>query len=253
MDLITFPYYHIFRFNTSQPIHLIAYYSSQPDQTHKLLYHIDRWRLRKLQELQYTSIAVSRLINTPFSWNQQVQPLTNTPIKCAILAGAVIGSFSWNPLMEAYWLTPAFWYSSLILSILGVIQSAQQLAVLQLLGPPSSSSIKTDHKDLSERDNIRRYLPIMLSEVSRPPQTDAETLGQEAAAAADVGEWKPRWKMIFTWQCPIMFMSYSVMFFILGLTIFVCTPLVREKEWGTGSNVSNLMGQPASHQSIDYF
>lgn len=53
-----------------------------------------------------------------------------------------------------------------------------------------------------------------------------------------IGEWKPRWKMMFIWQCPIMFMSYSVLFFLAGLTIFVCTPLIRWNGWNTGSNVS---------------
>ena len=53
-----------------------------------------------------------------------------------------------------------------------------------------------------------------------------------------VGVWKPRWKMVFTWQCPVMFMSYSVCFYLVGLTIFVCTPLIRGSEWNTGANVS---------------
>lgn len=53
-----------------------------------------------------------------------------------------------------------------------------------------------------------------------------------------VGSWKPRWKMVFTWQCPMMFMSYSVCLFLLGLTMFVCTPLIRGDDWGPASNVS---------------
>ena len=44
--------------------------------------------------------------------------------------------------------------------------------------------------------------------------------------------------MVFTWQCPTMFLAYSVCFFLAGLTIFVCTPLIRRKPWGTDSNVS---------------
>ena len=58
------------------------------------------------------------------------------------------------------------------------------------------------------------------------------------ASNTGVGLWKPRWKMIFTWQCPMMFMSYSVCLFGLGLTMFVCTPLIQGDPWSTDSDVS---------------
>ena len=51
----------MFRFNTYQPIILIAAYASTPGKRHKLLYHLDRWRTRKLSELQFISIGVSHL------------------------------------------------------------------------------------------------------------------------------------------------------------------------------------------------
>ena len=35
-----------------------------------------------------------------------------------------------------------------------------------------------------------------------------------------------------------MFMAYSVCFFLAGLTLFVCTPLIRRDKWNTSSNVS---------------
>lgn len=80
---------------------------------------------------------------------------------------------------------------------------------------------------------VRNYLPLMLTEVKR----SGRALRLESE---DIGVWKPRWKMVFTWQCPIMSMAYSVCFFLAGLTIFVCTPLIRRKPWGTESNVSCL-------------
>jgi hypothetical protein len=47
--------------------------------------------------------------------------------------------------------------------------------------------------------------------------------------------------MVFTWQCPVMFMSYSVCLFLLGLTMLVITPLIRYREqgWSGESTVSN--------------
>lgn len=113
-------------------------------------------------------------------------------------------------------------------SILGILLSAQQTAVLDLLGPPR---VYTNSR--SAKADIRRYLPLMLTEVRK--------LGYESESQPEVsgvGFWEPRWKMVFTWQCPIMFMSYSVCLFLLGLTMFVCTPLIRGDEWSPASNVS---------------
>lgn len=61
VNLGTLPYYRLFQFNTYQPIILIAAYTSSPGNFHKVVYHLDRWRTRKLSELQFTSIAVSCL------------------------------------------------------------------------------------------------------------------------------------------------------------------------------------------------
>ena len=43
--------------------------------------------------------------------------------------------------------------------------------------------------------------------------------------------------MVFTWQAPVMFMSYSVCAFLGGLTILVCSPFLRGDKWGSGHNV----------------
>ena len=59
VNIATLLYYRVFRFNTLQPILLIAAYTSQPEGNHKVLYHLDRWRTRKLSELQFISVAVS--------------------------------------------------------------------------------------------------------------------------------------------------------------------------------------------------
>jgi len=141
----------------------------------------------------------------------------------------VIGSFSWTGIKDAYWLASAFWFSSLILSILGILLPAQQITVLRLLGKPSASSKHA----LNTTEEIRRFLPLFLTKKEEPsPRTGLYPGSNE------LGEWRPRWKMVFTWQCPIMFMSYSVCFFSAGLTIYVCTPLIRRDSWSANSNVS---------------
>ncbi len=149
----------------------------------------------------------------------------------AILAAATIGSFSWGAIADAYWLASAFWYSSLILSILGLLLAAQQVSVLQLLGKPPTLV----GEGYAEKEGVRRFLPLILTEV-RPRQSRIDS----TSSFDSVGEWRPRWKMVFIWQCPFMFLSYSVCFFLAGLTLFVCTPLIRGDKWNTGSNVSFL-------------
>ena len=152
--------------------------------------------------------------------------------QCAILAAAVIGSFSWNAVPDVYWLAPAFWYSSLVLSVLGILLSAQQISILDLLGVP-----QTYRSPCSTQVEIRRYLPLFLTEV-RQRRFEANSQTDEEG----IGVWKPRWTMVFTWQCAIMFMSYSVCLYLAGLSIFVCTPLIRRDEWSTDGNVSLRQG-----------
>ena len=136
-------------------------------------------------------------------------------------------------MLEAYWLASAFWYSSLVLSILGILMAAQQTSVLHLLGKPAPSAVD----DCLEKTNMHRFLPLILTE--KRPQIP------RSARSLDLGggnkKWRPRWKMVFIWQCPIMFMSYSVCFFLIGLTLFVCTPLIRADSWNTACNVGSAM------------
>lgn len=151
--------------------------------------------------------------------------------QCAILAAAVIGSFSWNSVSDAYWLAPALWHCSLVLSILGILLSAQQVAVLNLMGElPTRSTLPLATAD------VRRYLVLMLSEIGQQELERESQLRRNG-----LGVWKPRWKMVFVWQCPIMFMSYSVCLFLAGLTVLVCTPLIRGGDWSTDANVSFTM------------
>lgn len=145
------------------------------------------------------------------------------------MAAATIGSFSWNAVGDAYWLASAFWYSSLVLSVLAILLAAQQIAVLQLLGKPP----KLPNGGYPEKADVRRFLLLILREVKYRGSRTGSVSDSES-----VGEWKPRWKMVFIWQCPSMFLSYSVCFFLVGLTLFVCTPLIRGDKWDTASNVS---------------
>jgi hypothetical protein len=121
---------------------------------------------------------------------------------------------------EAYWLTHGFWHSSLILAILGILLSASEMTVLHILGP-----LHSNRRENVGNGAFKRYKPLLLSQERNDGQV-----------------YTPRWKMVFTWQGPLMFMSYSVCTFLAGLTILVCTPFIREGgEWSAGHSVRSRL------------
>ena len=107
-------------------------------------------------------------------------------------------------------------------AILGILLSAQQAAVLHLLG-----NIPKDAALPESTVIVNRYLPLLITGSRRAVGLES---GQEKIRTATPCE--PRWHMVFTWQCPVMFMSYSVCTFLFGLTVLVITPLIHLREHG---------------------
>ncbi|KAF1851255.1 uncharacterized protein K460DRAFT_382724 [Cucurbitaria berberidis CBS 394.84] len=194
--IATLPYYRLYHFNTIDPLKNIATLASESPPNAKTLQRaVSSWRSRKLGELQFITIS------------------------CTVLAAAVIGAFSWTTIENAYWLTHAFWHSSLILAILCILLSASEITVLHLLGPLQSIS-----QSFRDANTVERYKPLLLS------------FGTD-----NIPKYVPRKKMVVTWQGPLMFMSYSVCTFLAGLTILVCTPFIRHgRNWTTGHNIATM-------------
>lgn len=97
-------------------------------------------------------------------------------------------------------------------SVCGILIAAQQISLLTLLGdlPPDQHA--------ASATKVRRHLGQLFCEVD--------------------GQWRLSWRMIFTWQVPMMFIGYSFLFYFIGLTVVVCTPLIRREEWGPNIYVS---------------
>lgn len=57
--VLTLSYYRLYQFNTIHPIQRLAALTEQTQNTKTILYFIRQWRVRKLAELQFVSIAVS--------------------------------------------------------------------------------------------------------------------------------------------------------------------------------------------------
>jgi hypothetical protein len=125
----------------------------------------------------------------------------------------------------------------MLLCFLGILLASQQISVLEILGDIPSSS------EDSHRDEIMANYRLMLIERVREPQ---EIMGEFQKG------WRPRWAMVFIWQCPTMFMSYSFVLFILGLSMFVCTPLIHKDAWGPESDVRRYIAviSPLTYSEI---
>lgn len=101
-------------------------------------------------------------------------------------------------LNSRHWSGPACWYSSIVLSIVAVLSGAQQVILLD-------SFLLTE--SLAAREHLCRR-----SE-------------------------GPNWIAVFAWQTPLMFLSYSLIFYIAGLTSYVASPVALNVQWDGDAKV----------------
>ena len=266
-DVLTLPYYRFYRQNTLLPILSIAqsvdelhaanpyHFTSSPPEpttqpdtqrppstpahacTEDLIFgELKRWRQRKLDELRLVMVAST------------------------LLSAAVIGCFSWNLNAEnQHWIGPASWHASLVLSTFAILLASSEQFIF--------NTIQNSKKDRKLETELAMILSIN-HDVRHEPKTEDEgdvwgrrTSGDMRDLEAEAGlsviaglnsrvavgenittekvqkSWWPtklppvgiRWHMVFTWQAPMMLMAYSVVAFLVGLTVFVCTPLYDEE------------------------
>ena len=43
--------------------------------------------------------------------------------------------------------------------------------------------------------------------------------------------------MVFAWQCPLMFLSYALIFYLAGLTSYVVSPVAKSGVWDDDAKV----------------
>jgi len=100
---------------------------------------------------------------------------------------------------HAFWLAKVLWYWSLSLSIFSLISST----IDQLLEWLPSEQ----QEDMSE-DRRKAVLGLLVE------QHRGEL------------NLSPRWVMVWVWQCPVMLMSWSWVFFYGGLLLHILTPVL---------------------------
>ncbi|KAK4224828.1 hypothetical protein QBC38DRAFT_370112, partial [Podospora fimiseda] len=227
-NLITLPYYRFYRENTLFPVLTIAQCVRDRQSPEIISAKISNWRERKLSEYQFITVAST------------------------LLSAAVIGCFSWAPRDTEHWLGPGSWYASLVLSMTSVLLASSQAFIFSAIKGTSSESrgdrlslsrelemilrVRGVHDDyegiwngsderrvvdeslsLGDRDNLNKGGKLRMM---KPTDRRTATIEESDEITVEV-----RWNMIFTWQAPMMLMAYSITAFIIGLTVYITTPL----------------------------
>ena len=117
---------------------------------------------------------------------------------------STISCLSWSNLSTTYWPGPALWYGSIILALTSIIVGAQQAMFMP------------DTVDTEAAQEFRRRHIANNGSEKRP---------------------EPRQIMLFVWQAPLMCLSYSIVFFLAGLTSVVLSPLAQRPGWNAEAKV----------------
>ncbi|CAG1986056.1 unnamed protein product [Fusarium graminearum] len=119
----------------------------------------------------------------------------------ATLSGAAaIGVFSWPTTEKALWATKMLWNWGLFFSLFALISSAHQRLLRHL---PEKFDQEFDDQQFE----------VALSLFLKP------VVGQQRSAR------EVSCRMLWFWQCPIMLMSYSWVFFVNGYVLHLLSPV----------------------------
>ncbi|KAI0379890.1 hypothetical protein F5Y04DRAFT_289722 [Hypomontagnella monticulosa] len=236
MNIVTLPYYRFFRQNTLLPILAIAKSARLRKNDTQLVAMLSSWRDRKLHELYFVQVAGT------------------------LLSAAVIGCFSWEAHGSEHWIGPAARYCSLVLSLFAILLSASQSFIFTALTKRRSRMGSDLHQYHHMRDVAMVCRIVEKGDPSSPSSspaaatmprssfflTESESGGDDdrekgkvtrsqsgveylpTSARGNINdniEVRVRWNMVFTWQAPMMLLAYSVIAFLVGLTVYICNPL----------------------------
>ncbi|KAI1647212.1 uncharacterized protein F4817DRAFT_365356 [Daldinia loculata] len=247
MGLFTLPYYRTFRQNTLLPILAIVNSANLRKDESEIAAMLSRWRDRKMQELYFVQVAAT------------------------LLSAAAIGCLSWDTPECEHWIGPAAWYCSLVLSLFSVLLSTSESFIFTTIIQKESQAgsklqppvfehdlliicriIKNKDSLRSTNTSSRARSGFFISESEDVIDNDLENgerqQGLEAEASDfstidtinDDVEIRVRWNMVFTWQAPMMLLAYSVVAFLVGLTVYVCAPLYGECSYQSKTAISFL-------------
>ncbi|KAK6362383.1 hypothetical protein TWF730_006073 [Orbilia blumenaviensis] len=209
---LTLPHHRFFIYNTLKPVqlienHLLRQEEDSAQNRRRVSMLIANWRQRKKGELEFVSLAG------------------------IALTAIVTATLSWGVVEKSHWVGIAAFYASLMMAIVSLLMSAQQVTLLALLG-----EFPKDHTNI-QQELIDRYLAQLLTKEILPDNTDNPELTPHDDSLY-VGDqpnmrcrWRLSWQMTFVWQTASMFVAYSFLWYMIGLSVMICTP-IRIGNWG---------------------
>jgi hypothetical protein len=188
---------------------------------------IYEFKIRKEQELQFVQRAVSlQALEKPrFSFGCWLGR------KAALSAAAVIGICSWTDVAISFWVSQMFWHCSLSFSIVALISSAHQ----RLLESFPSSQEQADN--LTE-GQLRAILRVFLK--SRKGGVDRSRESEDVEQGRGAESMRSDKYLVWVWQSPMMMMSHSWVWFLLGYAFYIMSPLIEHDSQKLSSAASGM-------------
>ncbi|KAH8885993.1 hypothetical protein GQ53DRAFT_876283 [Thozetella sp. PMI_491] len=173
----------------------------------------------KNRQQYYGEIREPELIKALAHFRQNKSDELKFVSAAATLSGAaVIGVFSWPTTETTVWAAKMLWNWSLFMSTFSLISSAHQRLLRHL---PEKDNLEYNG------DKIRLALNLFLQPPVKPANLDTKMQPRRISK-----------RMLWFWQCPMMLMHYSWVFFLVGYALHVLTPVFDPSQAETSSKVS---------------
>jgi hypothetical protein len=196
----TGPYRRTFKLYTWKPIQEIR--AANGDRK-VLIPLIKDWKLDKYAEFKSAQVTVSQAM----FYTTKLQPNSELTIstQATFCGGAVLSSLPLARSEDAIWIVNALWYCSLVCSIFAIVTSIQTVSMVD---------------DLPSCEQLNEFLP----------ETDVQRMQQTILRYKKTPGIK-HWVMMFIWQFPSMTMAYAWLTYVAGLTVFLCSPFIKNLPW----------------------
>jgi hypothetical protein len=147
-------------------------------------------------------------------------------VQATFCGGAAFSCLPWTRSNNTIWVAEALWFGSLVCSMFAIITSIQTKSILDDL--PSSEEL-----------NVTSLPNIEVRRMQRTILRYRNTPGIK------------HWVMIFIWQFPSMTMAYAWCTFIMGLTVYTCSPFIQRLPWENRHKVELPYLQMLPYANVD--
>lgn len=136
---------------------------------------------------------------------RKAQQLHYVQLAATVMLAVDAQCLSW-PTENRHWMGRAFWYWCIVLDVFSIGISSQQLSILQYI-----QACNLDHSPL---------LGMIVKENSEGKYPDSN--------------------MVYVWECPMMLLVHSMVFFIVAVSVHVCYPLISDPGFGVDSKIASV-------------